>query len=137
VIKITSLVFIFSVLFLSYAYAENYVSEGYDENTEITIKGTIKDVIREMRGPVVILLKTGGKDYKVITAPPWFIVQKGIELSPGKSYEVVGSQFFSRDGNRYLIASRIKDLDTGKITQLRDSSCMPLWKGRRMKGGAN
>ena len=113
-IKITSLFFVFSVLFLSYAYAENDASEGYDENTEITIKGTIKDVIREMRGPVIVLLKTGGKDYKV-----------------------VGSQFFSRDGNHYLIASRIKDLDTGKITHLRDSSCMPLWKGRRMKGGAN
>ncbi len=136
-IKITSLFFIFSVMFLSYAYAENDASEGYDENTEITIKGTIKDVIREMRGPVIVLLKTGSKDYKIITAPPWFIVQKGIELNLGKSYEVVGSQFFSRDGNQYLIASRIKDLDTGKITQLRDSSYMPLWKGRRMKGGAN
>jgi hypothetical protein len=136
-LKITSFVFIFAILFFSYAYAENELSEGYDENTEVTIKGTIKDVGRGMRGPVIVLLQAGSKNYQVITAPPWYIAQEGIELRPGSSYEVTGSKFIARDGNPYIIASRLKDLSTGKITQLRDSSCMPLWKGRRMKRSMN
>ncbi len=53
-LKITSFVFIFVILLFSYAYAENKVSEGYDENTEVTIKGTIKDIDRGMRGPVIV-----------------------------------------------------------------------------------
>ena len=136
-LKITSFVFIFVILLFCYAYAENEVSEGYDENTEVTIKGTIKDIGRGMRGPVIVLLQAGSKNYQVITAPPWYIAQEGIELRPGSSYEVTGSKFISRDGNPYIIASHLKDLSTGKITQLRDSSCMPLWKGRRMKRSMN
>ena len=97
-LKITSFVFTFVILFFSYAYAENEVSEGYDENTEVTLKGTIKDVGRGMRGPVIVLLQVGGKNYQVITAPPWYIAQEGIELKLGSSYEVTGSKFISRDG---------------------------------------
>lgn len=136
-LRITSFVFAFVILFFSYAYAENEVSEGYDENTEVTLKGTIKDVGRGMRGPVIVLLQVGGKNYQVITAPPWYIAQEGIELKLGSSYEVTGSKFISRDGNLYIIASHLRDLSTGKTTQLRDSFCMPLWKGKRMKRGMN
>lgn len=136
-LKITSLVIVFSVLLFSYAYAEDEVSEGYDENTEITIMGTIRDAGREMRGPLIVRLRTGARDYQVITAPPWYLVQEGVDLRPGRSYEVTGSKFFSRDGNLYIIACRLKDLSTGKVTQLRDSSSKPLWKGRRMKRGMN
>ena len=136
-LKITSFVFTFVILFFSYAYAENEVSEGYDENTEVTLKGAIKDVGRGMRGPVIVLLQVGGKNYQVITAPPWYIAQEGIELKLGSSYEVTGSKFISREGTLYIIASHLKDLSTGKVTQLRDSFCMPLWKGKRMKRGMN
>jgi len=135
--KITSFVFIFIILLVSYVYAENEISEGYDENTEVTVKGTIQDVGRGMRGPVIVLLKSGSKNYQVMTAPPWYIAQEGIELRPGRLYEVTGSKYFSHDGNLYIIASRLKDFSTGRITQLRDSSCMPRWKGSRMKRGMN
>lgn len=136
-LKVTSFVFIFLVLFFSYAHAENEVSEGYDENTEVTVRGTIKDIVRGMRGPVIVLLQASSKNYQVITAPPWYIAKEGIELMPGRSYEVTGSKFFSRDGKIYIIASRLKDLSTGKVIQLRDSSCMPRWRGGRMNRGLN
>ena len=63
-LKITSFIFIFLIMLFSYAYAENEVSEGYDENTEVTLKGMIKDVGRGMRGPVIVLLQVGGKNYQ-------------------------------------------------------------------------
>lgn len=122
-------------LLFSSASAENEVGEGYDENTEITVQGTIKEVMKEIRGPVIIILKSGNKDYKIVTAPPWYIVREGIEFKYGTSYEVTGSKYIARDGNLYIIASRLKNLSTGMITPLRDSSCMPLWKGRMMRRG--
>jgi hypothetical protein len=127
----------FLVYFFSAAYAENEVPEGYDENTEVTVKGTLKVVLRGMRGPVIIILKSGNKDYKVITAPLWYLAQEGIELAAGTAYEVTGSKYIARDGNHYIIAGRLKNLSTGKISSLRDSSCMPLWKGHRMRRGLN
>jgi hypothetical protein len=135
--KKNSLVIVLLLLLFSHSSAENEAAEGYDENTEVTIRGRLGDFVREMRGPVILLLHAGTKDYRVITAPPWYIAQEGIELRPGRLYEVTGSKYFSRDGNLYIIASRLKDFSTGRITQLRDSSCMPRWKGSRMKRGMN
>jgi hypothetical protein len=128
---------LFLFCFFSAAYAENEVSEGYDENTEVTVKGTLKEVLRGMRGPVIIILKSGNKDYKVITAPLWYLAQERIELATGTAYEVTGSKYIARDGNYYIIAGRLKNLSTGKISSLRDSSCTPLWKGHRMRRGFN
>jgi len=128
---------LFLVCFFSSAYAENEVTEGYDENTEVTVKGTIKEVLRGMRGPVIVILQSGSKDYKVITAPLWYLNQEGIEITAAIAYEVTGSKYIARDGTLYIVAGRLKNLSTGKISLLRDSSCMPLWKGHRMGRGVN
>lgn len=128
----------FLVFIFSSAYAENEVTEGYDENTELTIKGTVIEVLKEMRGPVIVVLQAGSRNYKVITGPPWYIFREGIELKAGAACEVTGSKYIARDGNLYLVASRIKDLTTGKTILLRDSSGMPFWRGRgMMRRGAN
>jgi hypothetical protein len=127
----------FLVCFVSAVYAESEVTEGYDENTELTVKGTLKEMLRGMRGPVVIILQSGNKEHKVITAPLWYLAQEGIDLASGTAYEVTGSKYIARDGNFYIVASRLKNLSTGKTLSLRDSSCMPLWKGHRMRRGFN
>jgi hypothetical protein len=136
-LKKTSFAIVFLVLLFTNSYADNEVTEGYDENTEITIRGKLKEAGREMRGPVIVLLQSGSRDYRVVTAPPWYLAQEGIELKTGTSYEVTGSKIFARDGNIYIVASRIKDFSTGKIIQLRDSSCKPLWRGRGTRKGMN
>ncbi|HSB30048.1 MAG TPA: hypothetical protein VLD55_00440, partial [Candidatus Sulfobium mesophilum] len=59
---------------------------------------------------------SGVKDYRVVTAPPWYIIREGIEFRLGISYEVTGSKYIARDGNIYIVASRLKDLSSGKIT---------------------
>ena len=126
---------LFMVLLFSTAYAEDEVTEGYDENTEVKVRGTVGEVLREMRGPVIIILQSGNKGYTVIIAPRWYLQQSGIELKAGTSYEVTGSKYIARDGKLYIIASRLKNLAAGGITPLRDSSGMPLWKGHRMRRG--
>jgi hypothetical protein len=126
------LVFLFLVLCFSYAHAQNEDNEGYDENTEIRIKGTILQVQPRMRGPVVVLLQTANRDYKVITGPPWYLEQEGFELKPGDSLKVTGSKFIGRDGNLYVVARWLRNLSTGKGLLLRDSSLIPHWRSSHM-----
>ena len=134
IIKSALLAFFLIGFLFSAVYGESEVGEGYDENTEVTVKGTVREVMKEIKGPVIIILKSGNKDYKIVTAPAWYIAREGVEFKDGTSYEVTGSKYISRDGNLYIVASRLKNLSTGMITLLRDSSCMPLW-GRMMRRG--
>jgi hypothetical protein len=135
-----SLVIVALCLISVCAYAaESDVSEGYDENTALTVKGTVLQVMTGQRGPVMIVLKTVNKDYTVITAPPRFLEQEGISFEAGALYEIKGSKYIGRDGTLYLIAGRLKNLVTGKVTLLRDEDNRPLWSGghHRMRRGHN
>ena len=90
-----------------------------------------------MRAPVIIILQSDKKNYRVVTAPQWYIAGEGIEFKTGTSYEVTGSTYIGSDGNMRIVASRLKNLSSGKVTRLRDTSCMPKWAGRRMMRGLN
>lgn len=122
---------ILSFALLSPAYAQSDVKEGYDENTELTIKGKIIEVVQEMRRPVIIRLKSGSKTYAVITAPHWHLANEHIIFTAGSEIEVRGSKYFGRDGALYIIGRELKDLETGKVIILRDSSCKPMWMHKR------
>ena len=83
--------------------------------------------------------RKSSKIYKNSPCPQFLMYYSGVpgDMIKGRSYEVTASKIFSRAGKLYIIASRLKDLSTEKITQLRDSSCMPLSKGRRLKRSMN
>ncbi|MFZ5997164.1 MAG: hypothetical protein ACOYW7_06715 [Nitrospirota bacterium] len=115
---------------LSSAYAESDIKEGYDENTEITIRGKITEIIQERRGPVIVRLKSGNKTYAVVTAPSWHLESERVTFTPGSEIEVRGSKYFGRDGALYIIARHLNDLATGRVITLRDSSCKPMWMHR-------
>ncbi len=119
----------------SFAYAESDVPEGYDENTELTVKGAVSEITRGVRGPVVLTLQSRNKVYRVITAPPRYLEQEGIHFTSGDELEVMGSKFLGRDGVLYIMSRQIRNLATGKITTFRDSMCRPLWRGRGMQRG--
>ncbi|GEM_PF-453069 len=126
-IKIFAVCFLLSIV--SFSHAETEITEGYDENTEITIRGTVIEIMHGMRGPVILKLKTGTKTYNVVTAPRWYLSRNAITFSIGTALEVTGSRYFGRDGNLYVIARQIRDTETGSVTVLRDSYCKPLWRG--------
>lgn len=109
------------------AYAVQDVKEGYDENTEITIKGTILTISRGGRGPLILRLAAAGKTYEIITAPPWYLEQYNISFAPGLELEVTGSKYFGNNGSIYVISGRIKFSASEKEFQLRDSTYKPLW----------
>jgi len=107
------------------------LGEGYDENTELTIKGMITEVAGGMRGPVVLRLSYGGKPYSVVTAPPWYLKRNGIMFQEGLEIEVTGSKYFGENGTLYLIARKIREVKTGREIFLRDARCKPMWHGMR------
>lgn len=87
----------------------------------------------------VVGCRKSSEIFKTRLCPQLFYVsfRYACEYDKGRSYEVIVSKFSSRDVKLYIIASRLKNLSTGKITQLRDSSCMLLRKGRRPERGMN
>lgn len=105
------------------------VVPGYDENTEITIKGVIADTDATRRGPITLRVKTDAKSYQVVTAPRWYLAQEGISFSPGEKIEVTGSKYIARDGSLSLIAHTIRIAGRTSVIALRDNSCRPLWMG--------
>lgn len=122
------LIVVFLLSVVSFSYAETEITEGYDENTEITIIGTVAEIMHGMRGPLILKLKTGTKTYNVVIAPMWYLSRNAITFSIGTALEVTGSRYFRRDGNLYVIARQIRNAETGSVTVLRDSYCKPLWR---------
>ncbi len=123
--------FLFQPFLFVWAYAASDVKEGYDENTEVSIKGKVTSISRGERGPLILSLVSSSKTYEVITAPPWYLDQEKISFFSGLELEVTGSKYFGDDGIIYVIGGRIKFLSTGKEISLRDADYRPLWgKGR-------
>jgi hypothetical protein len=128
----TILIAVFLLSLFSPAYAETDIREGYDENTEMIIKGTVAEITKGSRGPVILRLISGDRIFNVVTAPPWYLNREGITFQAGAELEITGSKYFGRDGSLYIIGKRIKNPQTGSVIILRDKLCRPLWKGHRM-----
>lgn len=120
-----SIFLVFSLFSLS--YAESEITEGYDENTEITVRGTITEIIH-IKGPVILKLKSRNRVYDVVTAPPWYLSQEKINFQKGHEIEVTGSKYFGKDGNLYIITRQIRHNSFTKTIQMRDGQCRPLWR---------
>ncbi|MCX8031460.1 MAG: hypothetical protein N3A59_07795 [Thermodesulfovibrionales bacterium] len=127
-IKLFSIIaFINLTLLVPLSWAESDLSDLYDENTEITISGTVINYALPKRGPVILNINFGKKVYYVVTAPPWFLIQNEIRFVAGSTVEVKGSKYYSRDGNIYVIAKMIRINQDGKKIILRDPNLKPLW----------
>jgi len=125
----SSLFFLFAILLLTNAKSAHAMSIGYDENTEIVIRGTIKQCAAK---PYMKLqcftLQSGSRIFRVIVAPRWFVRRIALKLKDGEDVKVVGSKFFGRDGCLCLLARSIRFLSSGRNVVLRDRSCKPVWQ---------
>lgn len=120
-------IFALILLISQTSYADTDLSDVYDENTEITVSGSVIEIISQKKGPVIIKLRPARRTYYVVTAPPWYLVEHEIVFRSGAVIEVKGSKYFSRDGNIYIISREIKNPETGKRIILRDLHSKPAW----------
>ena len=116
---------IFQLLAVSTAISQQI---GYDENTEIVVKGIVqKEAAHPYRGLANFFLKTQWKIFRVLTAPGWYMREASVKLKKGQQVEVIGSKFYGLDGSLCLVAKTIRILPQGKIIRFRDSLARPIW----------
>jgi hypothetical protein len=120
-----------AVIGVSTAYAGPLNTEGYDENTELTLKVILADIVEPARGPVVLDVRVDGKSYKVVTAPRWYLARQGITFIKNSELEITGSKSFGWDSVLYIFAREIRDVSTGRTILFRDRTCRPMWMMER------
>ena len=103
----------------------------YDASTEITITGTVQDVLHPQMGRMEgthLLLKTETETIEVHVGPSNFVSGKGFTFAKGDSVQVLGSKV-TVGGNPAVLAREVtKD---SKTLTLRDKTGRPLWAGRK------
>jgi hypothetical protein len=110
------------------AASKNHPIE-YNPNAEITIKGTVQEVVRHsVEGQVEIhlMVATEGHTVEVHLAPPYYLNWHQFRLRPGEDVEILAAK---AKGEPHFLARRIK---CGVRTLvLRDERGEPVWrKGR-------
>jgi hypothetical protein len=121
------------IIFLFLTAGTAYASQGYDLNTEITIKGTIVMSLEERSGPLTYVLESDARTYQIITGPWWYLKKITLHLIKDMKVEVTGSKLYDRQGNLYLLLYSLKDLKNNKTYHFRDDTLEPLWKRRGQK----
>lgn len=122
------------VLLCSPVWADEDLADRYDENTEITVRGTIAEVVSPQRGPVVIKVVTerDGRTYRVVTAPQWFLAKNNLVFKVGDKVEVIGSKFVAPNGTLFVITRQCM-LKGSSPCAFRDGDMRPKWRGRMMR----
>jgi len=130
--------FILLLLLATASYSFGQASQGmphrYDPTTEVTVTGTVEDVLHPtspngMAGTHVNL-KTDSGVMDVHVGPEAFISKQGFTIEKGDTLTVIGSKQLI-GGKDALIAREVKKGD--KVLTLRDANGFPKWSRR---GGA-
>ncbi len=105
-------------------------TRNYDPKTEMTVKGTVKEV-QELAGRGAgtgthLILKTDSGTLPVHVGPSAYIAKKQFSFSKGDQIEVLGSKV-SIAGKETILAREIKK--EGKTLVLRNAQGIPEWAG--------
>ncbi len=129
------IIFITVTLLISTSFSQAAdLSEKYDLNTEVKLKGEIIDYAEQDRGPNIIEFSSNKKIYQLHTGPWWYLEESGITLKKGDRVEVTGSKTYDRDGNLVLIIYDLKHQGEDRIYKFRDNNMRPLWRGKGRGG---
>lgn len=107
---------------------------GFDPNTVGEVQGKAYGLAQPQNGPVRFRLEAGKESYTVLASSNWYWKDLKAQLSDGSNVVVRGSKSLGNDMQLYIVAQKIRLLDSGRTVVLRDEAGKPLWKG--MAGGA-
>lgn len=123
---------IVALFFLSKnALSQEIDLEGYDPNTEIVVKGKVKEVVIPDHGMVSIVISRGNKLYRAYLCPRWYYFQLKPSLKPGDTVEIRGAKIYTRRQGLIFAVRVLKNLTSREEIILRDANCEPCWRGRR------
>ena len=107
---------------------------NYDAAKEITIQGTVEDVITAQRGAMMgvhLTVKAETETFDVRLGPAWFLDQKQFKFAKGDRISVTGATLPT---GHVLIAREVKKGDA--VLVLRDAKGFPQWsRGRHRTSG--
>lgn len=139
--KTTTVIFIFAVV-LGLGMAQATAQRGacckgmpnYDPATEITVKGTVTEVIEHKgrRGwtGMHLMLKAEQEILEVHLGPKFFLEENQVSFAAGDEIEVIGSKVKYGKGQAFLPRQIKKDNET---LSLRDKQGIPNWSRSRRR----
>ena len=107
---------------------------GFDPNTVGEVQGKAYGLSQPQNGPVRFRLESGNETYTVLASSGWYWKDLKAQLSDGSNVAVRGSKTLGNDMQLYIVAQKIRLLDSGRTLVLRNDAGKPLWKGQA--GGA-
>src|SRR5512141_1000118 len=107
---------------------------GFDPNTVGEVQGKAYGLAQPQNGPVRFRLESGNDTYTVLASSGWYWKDLKAQLSDGSKVAVRGAKTLGNDMQLYIVAQKIRLLDSGRTLLLRDNTGRPLWKGQA--GGA-
>lgn len=110
-------------------FYENYDDIIYNLEMEETIKGEVVSV-DTVGNHVSIQVKTNEETIPVHLAPIWYLENRGIEIKPNDTVEVMGS-LVNYNGETSIIASQITK--GGVVLRLRDDNGFSLWNDQKQE----
>jgi len=108
---------------------------GFDPNTVGEVQGKAYGLAQPQHGPVRFRLESGKETYTVLASSGWYWKDLKTQLLDGSNVVVRGSKTLGNDMQLYIVAQKIRLLDSGRSLVLRDEAGRPLWQG--MSGGAS
>jgi hypothetical protein len=108
---------------------------GFDPNTVGEVQGKAYGLAQPQHGPVRFRLEAGNDTYTVLASSGWYWKDLNAQLPDGSNVVVRGSKTLGSDMQLYVVAQKIRLLDSGRSLVLRDVAGKPLWKGQA--GGAS
>jgi hypothetical protein len=107
---------------------------GFDPNTVGEVQGKAYGLAQPQNGPVRFRLESGNDTYTVLASSGWYWKDLKAQLPDGSKVAVRGSKTLGNDMQLYIVAQKIRLLDSGRTLVLRNEAGKPLWKGQA--GGA-
>ena len=108
---------------------------GFDPNTVGEVQGKAYGLAQPQHGPVRFRLETGNETYTVLASSGWYWKDLKAQLPDGSNVVVRGSKTLGSDMQLYVVAQKIRLLDSGRSLVFCDGAGKPFWKGQ--VGGAS
>jgi len=103
---------------------------GFDPNTVGEVQGKAFGLDQPPHGPVRFRLEAGNETYTVLASSNWYWKDLKAQLPDGSNVVVRGSKSLGNDMQLYIVAQKIRLVDSGRSLVLRNEAGKPLWKGQ-------
>ena len=118
---------------LAAAFASSLLAQGapaprFDPETTVTLRGAVVTLKTDPGSPATLVMDDAEMGMTVVRlGPSWYLNGLGFTASEGETVEVFAAACTGCAAA--YVASRVKNVTTGAIAELRDDDGLPAWRG--------